>query len=232
MKINLSHRLAAVAGMVVPQGAAADIGTDHGLLPVYLVMNGICPTVVASDTADRPLQAAMRLVRQWGMENRIDLRLGDGLAVLRPGEVATVCLAGMGGTTQIAILSAAPEILTGVRRLVLQPMRGAALLRSWLTGHGWTIVGEELVLEEGKYYEVLAAEPRPSHLTDWQEVAGPLLVASRHPLLPAYLAHRLANGAKVIESLEKSGSPAAHAKKKELIREMNLLKKVNRWLQN
>jgi len=232
MKINLSRRLASVAGMVLPQGKVADIGTDHGFLPAYLVLQGTCPAAVASDTAAGPLEAARRLVSQLELENRIELRLGDGLAVLRPGEVSTVCLAGMGGTTQIAILTAAPEVLTRLPRLVLQPMRGAALLRRWLAGHGWTLVAEDLVLEEGKYYEVMAAEPGAATLSDWQEVAGPLLVAGRHPLLPAYLAHRLVSGETVLASLERSGSPAAQAKKAELYREMNLLRKVNRWLQS
>lgn len=232
MKINLSMRLSAAAALVLPHGVVADIGTDHGYLPAYLVLQGICPFAIASDVADQPLEGARQLVKLLNLGGKIELRLGDGLKILRPGEAATICLAGMGAATIISILSSSPEIVTAVQRLVLQPMRHAPRLRQWLADHGWTIVGEDLVLEEGIYYEIIAAEQGSSQLTDWEAETGPQLFKKHHPLLSDYLAGRIRYGETMIAALAKSDSPRTIDKKTELLYQMNLLKQVMTWLQS
>ena len=77
-----------------------------------------------------------------GLTDKVTLRLGDGVQVLKPGEVDTVCLAGMGGVLMSEILEARPEVVEGLKYLILQPMNGAEELRRWLYRHGWHIVDE------------------------------------------------------------------------------------------
>ena len=105
MQIKLDARLLAAAALVLPGKAAADIGTDHNYLPVYLVKNGICPYVIASDKAPQPYENACQLVELLSLTRQISVRLGDGLQVLEPGEAATVVMTGMGGRLMMDILA-------------------------------------------------------------------------------------------------------------------------------
>ena len=90
MRIKLSNRLQAVARQIPAGLRVADVGTDHGYLPVYLVVNDIAPKVIASDRGKRPLDSARQLISLLSLENQIDVRLGDGLSVLQPDEAEVI----------------------------------------------------------------------------------------------------------------------------------------------
>ncbi|MFZ5898547.1 MAG: tRNA (adenine(22)-N(1))-methyltransferase, partial [Bacillota bacterium] len=187
--IKLGERLAAVARYVAPGTTVADIGTDHALLPLFLVEQGISPRAVAVDAAAGPYKAALQAVAESGLGDRVDVRLGDGLSVIAPGEVQVFVLAGMGGNTMRDILDASPEVVKQASRIIMQPMEQQAAVRQWLAANGWVIVGEELVEESGRLYQVIAAERgEPWDATPLEMEVGPLLVKSKHPLLPRYLA--------------------------------------------
>lgn len=230
MKINLSKRLAAVAAMVPHSYAAADIGTDHGYLPAYLIIHGIIPYVVASDIAAQPLEAARHLVELLGLDRKIDLRLGDGLQVLKPEEADTICIAGMGASTIINILKESFPVLSLTRRLVLQPMNRAGRLRKWLSDHNWRIVDEEIVFEDGIYYEIMAAEPGKSLLSLSEMEIGPILLQKNHPLLKQYIDVRVCKLEDIQRSMTRSGSQRVQEKKKELEEQLIMLKKVRECL--
>ncbi|MCL2817758.1 MAG: class I SAM-dependent methyltransferase [Clostridiales bacterium] len=187
MKLNLSPRLLALAGMALPGKPAADIGTDHGYLPAHLALNKICPFVIATDRAEGPLGAARSLVEFLCLESAVELRLGVGLRVLEPGEAATVFLSGLGGRNIMDILEASPAVWASAERLVLQPQKEAPALRRFFSKNGWRIVEEEIVREGGFFYEIMAAEKGEQALSEKEAEFGPLLPAKRHPLLPALL---------------------------------------------
>ena len=156
--MKLGERLAALADFV-PQGARlADIGTDHGYLPIELIQKEIASFAVAGDVHKGPYEAAKENIESLGLENKISVRFGNGLAVLSPGEVDTVVIAGMGSSTMIDILTSEPEVTHSLTRLILQPMIAAATLRSWLIENRWSIVDETLVQEDGRLYEIIVAE--------------------------------------------------------------------------
>lgn len=189
--LQLSPRLAAVAGFVLPDLPLADIGTDHAYLPVHLVRTGVVPRAVAADVSAGPLGAARQTVESAGLSGQIDLRLGDGLSVLRPGEVGTVTICGMGGPLIADLLAAAPpEVLAGIRRLVLQPMAGEDTLRRRLVGAGWRLHDEELVEEDGRIYPIVVAAPGRCRceLGEADAVLGPHLRRRGGPLFQAYAA--------------------------------------------
>ena len=94
--MQLSIRMQAVADMVTPGGRIADIGTDHGYVPIYLVEQNKTDHAIAMDVRKGPLARAGENIVRFGCSDRIETRLSDGLAMLKPGEADTVIIAGMG----------------------------------------------------------------------------------------------------------------------------------------
>lgn len=153
-RIKLPPRLAAI-GRLVPDGARlADVGTDHGLLPIALLRAGKIRSAVATDIRPGPLARARENAARYGAEG-LRLVLCDGLALVSPEEVDTVVIAGMGGETAVEILAAAPW--TADTFLILQPMSRPEALRAALPGLGLAITGETLAEDTGRLYPVLTA---------------------------------------------------------------------------
>ncbi|MEW6541126.1 MAG: class I SAM-dependent methyltransferase [Bacillota bacterium] len=206
MMIELPARLQAVADYIPPGKTVADIGTDHALLPVYLVGWGVAPRVIAVEKAPGPLDAARQAVAASDLGEFIDVRAGDGLAPVAPGEAEVVVLAGMGGRNIAAILGASPEVLGTVETLVLQPQEPVTPARRWLIENGFRIAAETLVPDAGRLYPVIWAEKgRSEPVDDLLLEVGPDLVARKHPFLPRYLAVIRARYEKMLDGLEKSG---------------------------
>ncbi len=224
--IPLPPRLAAVARHVPPGRPFADIGTDHAYLPVHLVQSGRVPRAVAGDVRPGPLQAARATVAAAGLTDRIDVRLGSGLTVLAPGEAACVAICGMGGPLIARILAEGP--LTGVERLVLQPMGGEAQLRRWLAESGWRLVAEEIVADGGRLYPVLVAEPGQMSLSRLEEEVGPLLLRQGGPLVVRYIDEKLELARRALTGASRSSRPEARARAAELDRLIALLTEARR----
>lgn len=151
--MELTPRLYAIAAQV-PQGARlADVGTDHGYLPVWLLLHGRIETAIASDLRKGPLDRARETAQQYGQDKNMSFRLCNGLTDIAADEVDTVVIAGMGGETIAAILAAAPW--TGRDKLMfLQPMTGMPQLRQWLQRHGYAILEEQIVQEGKRLYSI------------------------------------------------------------------------------
>ena len=151
--LQLQPRLRLLANMV-PQGARlADIGTDHGYLPVWLMQQGRIASAIAADIGPEPLDHARRTAAEYGAA--LDLRLCDGLRGIAPHEADTVVIAGMGGETIIQILTDSPWPRTSDCTLLLQPQTKVELLRLWLSRNGYACENERLVWDKGKLYVVL-----------------------------------------------------------------------------
>lgn len=151
--MDLPPRLRAIAEKV-PQGARlADIGTDHGFLPVWLLLNGRINAAIAADLRSGPLERAKENAHRYGQSLYISFRLCDGLSGVSADEVDTVVIAGMGGETIARILEAAPWTHQN-KLLLLQPMTGTSHLRQWLQTHEYAILDETLVCEGDRLYSV------------------------------------------------------------------------------
>lgn len=151
----LDIRLQTVADYVRRGSRLADIGTDHALLPTFLVEEGRCPSAIASDIRKGPAEAARRTVRESKLEKQIEVRLGDGLSTVRQDEVEDIVIAGMGGETIADILKQAPWVQHPRYRLILQPMTRAERLRRYLFETGFSIEQETVVSDEHHCYTVL-----------------------------------------------------------------------------
>lgn len=151
--MELMPRLRAIADQV-PQGARfADIGTDHGQLPVWLLLAGRIDRAIATDLRAGPLERARDTAKRFAMEGQIDFHLCDGLSAIRPGEADTVAIAGMGGETIASILEAAPWTKQDTL-LLLQPMTGFAELRCWLQHNDYQICSEHIACEGKRLYSI------------------------------------------------------------------------------
>lgn len=198
MAIRLSNRLSALASLVSKGHRLADIGTDHGYIPIYLCQTGIIPSAIAMDIGKGPLQQATAHIKQQGLSSRIRTRLSDGLTALQPGEADTVLIAGMGGGLVMKILSQGTHALTGSEELILQPQSEIAQVRAYLRTHGFRILEEEMILEDGKYYPMMkvvqetASDQREETVqVQVEDAFGPVLLQKKHPVLKEWLQREL-----------------------------------------
>lgn len=226
MNIKLSNRLMCVAKQVEKDSKVADIGTDHCYLPVYLAINGISDRIIATDRAKGPLASAAQLVELLSLNAKIETRLGDGLRVLQPGEVDTVCIAGMGGMSMIEILEAAPEVVKSAKKLILQPQRGASKVRKYLMEHGMKIVMEDLAEDDGFYYVMLVAEHGEMEMTEEELAFGPYLLANGHPLHKDMLILKRADLRQLLSSLSDEDTEELLKRKKQLNSEIEKIGEV------
>ncbi|MHA7962743.1 tRNA (adenine(22)-N(1))-methyltransferase [Paenibacillus sp. CAU 1782] len=192
--IELSKRLRLVADYI-PQGAVlADIGSDHALLPVYMLQSGKISKAIAGEVNPGPFQAAQKAALSAGLADRLSVRRGDGLAVLEPGEADVVSIAGMGGALMSSILEAgrAAGKLEGVSELVLQPNIGEDAVRVWLLSHNWYLEDENILEEDGKTYEVLhAVRDEEASLKNEALYDGAFLPVPLHPELKKMILIRM-----------------------------------------
>jgi tRNA (adenine22-N1)-methyltransferase len=163
MTVKLSKRLQLIADRVPSQSRLADIGSDHALLPSYLVQKEIVTFAIAGEVNPGPLEAATKQVREAALSDKIQVRGGNGLEVLTPGEVDAITIAGMGGSLIAMILEEGKEKLDGVSKLILQPNVGEEQVRRWLDSHHWLLESETIVEEDGKIYEILTALPKDTY---------------------------------------------------------------------
>ncbi len=154
--MRLSKRLELVASFVEEGSCIADVGTDHGYIPIALVERGTAQRAVAMDLREGPLQRAREHICQAGLSDRIETRLSDGLASLKSGEADTVVIAGMGGSLVIHILEEGRRFWGEMKRFILSPQSDLELVRSYLEASGFSTVDEAMTEEDGKYYTVMA----------------------------------------------------------------------------
>lgn len=229
----LSERLSRIASYVPEGFIVADIGTDHALLPIYLITQKISPHVIACDLSAGPLRAARDNLYLYKVVDKIEVRQGDGLEPLERGEAQAIIIAGMGGTKIIDILERSPDLLDDVRRIILQPQRGAELVRGWLFDHNWELIDEDLVLENDNYYEIIVAERSAADLDkklSRQErellAIGPRLVEKKHPLLIPFLQENIKLAENILTSLRHAKTPAGIQMRQEWRRRKLLCRRM------
>ena len=185
----MNKRLELIAS-ILPHGRGfADVGTDHGYLPVYMAQHGYSGKIIASDINEGPLSTAVASARQAGVEDRICFRLCDGLDGCGSEELDTVVIAGMGGDTICGILDRADWVMSRDILLILQPMTKAEVLRYWLTNNDFAICGEWLIEENGEIYQILSARfGARTPLSDAELFTGKYELAAGNALFPVQLA--------------------------------------------
>lgn len=204
----LSPRLQAVFEMVPSGAVVLDVGTDHGWLPVHLVHHRRAARAIAADVNAPPLDGARARIEAHRLGKRIETRKGDGLSVVQPGEVSAATICGMGGRRIVGIVERSPAVVAQLDRLVVQPNTEVDRVRRGLRDAGLTLVEERLVLDEGRWYPVLAWE-RGTPDRDWDDLDlafGPLLRDRADPDLRRFLGAELGRVAQALASAMGGGA--------------------------
>lgn len=236
--MNLSYRLRTVASLVAKGSCMADIGTDHGYIPIYLAKEGIIKKALAMDVRKGPLKRAEEHIREYGLEDIIEIRLSDGMKELKAGEADTVVIAGMGGELIIRILTEGRHMWPFVKKWILSPQSDIYKVRAFLRENGFLTEKETMVMEEGKYYTIMSVEAwdERSAQKEGKEVYdyyGEYLIHTGNPVLAGYLEREKEQKEVLLNSLGADGTMTekAAARKKELEQELNRIKEARDEMQ-
>lgn len=220
-EVQISRRLKAVAGFVGKGCVLADVGCDHGYIPIYLLQKGQIPRAIAMDVNKGPLMRAQEHIREWRLENYIETRLSDGVQALNPGEVHSVVIAGMGGPLMEKILLEGKEVLQTVKELILQPQSEIGHFRRFLAEQGYCIAAEDMVEEDGKYYPMMkVVHGSMQYDTDAEYLYGKELLQAKHPVLKEFLEKEQVNAETIAECLKDSKTDSAINRMKEMEKEI------------
>ncbi len=224
MNLSLPRRLQVCADFVTPGDRVADIGCDHGYLSIYLLKSGKASSVIASDIREMPLLSAVNNAEKYGVREKIEFYLSDGVRKL-PREFDCLVCAGMGGDTMISILEAAPWLKSGQYRLILQCQSKRPELRRYLSEQGWYI-REETVVKDGKFlYTVMEIlwQPDSPRLTPGQCYFSPALLKNSGGDLPAFYTY-------VCRGLEIALEHQKDSNKAQALEELKALGREYTWL--
>lgn len=232
--MKLSDRLEQIAAKAaeVTEGYVADVGTDHGFVPIRLMESGRVKHVVAMDVRKGPLERAREHVREYHMEDRIETRLSDGLKELKPGEADTVVIAGMGGELMLRILRDGAHVRDCVKHYILSPQSELSVFRHGLEELGLSIAEEQMLLDEGKYYVILHVSPGTMHYEhEYEYRYGADLIRKQDPVLKEFLERELVQGKELLEHLSRTGTDGAKKRAKSLEKELEETKEAYHALQ-
>ncbi|PBE28468.1 tRNA (adenine(22)-N(1))-methyltransferase [Clostridioides difficile] len=216
--MKLTDRLLKIASLVSDGKKIADIGTDHGYIPVYLLKEGKVPFAVLADVNKGPLDNAHKEVIQNNLLDKVDLRLGSGIEILEIGEVEEVIIAGMGGILISELLEAKKEVAHNVEKLILQPMQAQEELRYYLLNNGYEILEEVLVREDFRIYEIIVAKYTGKNTIIEDEIyyeVGIKLLENKDSLFNDFIEKKIKTYSSIVNKLEEKNGEAIDKKRKE-----------------
>ena len=205
--MKLTPRLQGIADFVQIGSNIGDIGTDHGYIPVYLIREKICSSVIATDINPGPLESAKNYIEKCGLTDKIKTRLGSGLEPIKPKEADTAIIAGMGGHLIIDILRENLNITRSISKFVLQPMVASDELRRFICENQMRIEDEKLVREKDKMYEIFTViHGREDIKNPVHFEIGKRLIENKDNLLEEFILKKLKEVEKILRVLNKSRS--------------------------
>lgn len=203
--MKLTDRLLKIADLVTKGKKIADIGTDHGYIPVYLLNKGHVDFAILADVNKGPLENARSEVRHNNLTDKVDLRLGSGIEVLNENEVDEVIIAGMGGILISELLEAKKSVAHNLDKLILQPMQAQDELRKYLLNNGYEILDEVLVKEDFRIYEIIVAKYTSKNTAVDDEIyyeVGKKLIGNKDTLLNEFIDKKIFMYNSILKKLE------------------------------
>lgn len=233
MTITLSKRLEVIASFL-PKGAYfADIGTDHAYLPCYVCLKDETAMAIAGEVNQGPYERAKATVKKFQLEDKIDVRLGNGLKIIEPktDPIEQIVIAGMGGPLIRDILDSGLNELSTVKRLILQPNVASTPLRKWLYEKEFSIVHELIVAEKGHLYEVMIADQgaiqpyaKDPQEREKQMMFGPFLMKEKSSLFLKKWQNQLNHLQKITKGMKKAKK--TNGKLKDFLQQIQWIEEV------
>lgn len=229
----ISKRLRKILDMIPQSEVLADIGTDHGYIPVEAVKRKIVKKAIASDISKGSLSKAISEIAKNGLENDIYARLGSGLEVLNTDEADTVVIAGMGGILICEILKNEyhEKFRSDHPLLILQPVQFPEKLREYLYKSGFEICAEELIEDEGKIYHIIVSRYVDSKPQIKEEIVyelGEINIKQNSELLQILIDKKIKKNIGILESLEKAENEDTSQKKHELSSQIKIYEELKK----
>ena len=227
--MKLTDRLLKISSFVTPGKRVADIGTDHGYIPVYLLKNEIIPFAILADINKGPLENARSEVRHSGLLEKTDLRLGSGIEVLEKGEVDEIIIAGMGGALIADLLETKKEVAHSAEKLILQPMQNQEELRKYLLNNGYEIMEEVLENEDFRIYEIMTARYTGENNSPSDEIyyeVGEKLLENKNELFNEFIEKKIKTNKAIVESLKLNENENTIKRRKEVEKKLEKLEKM------
>ncbi len=219
--MELSKRLQAVADLVSEGLVVADVGTDHGYIPIYLIETKKSPKAFAMDVNKGPLLRAKEHIAEHGLDACIETRLSDGVRALEKDECECVVVAGMGGALTIKIMEEGKDIFRNLKEFVLQPQSELQKVRAYLYQNAYSIVEENMVLDDGKFYpmfRVINGQSEEYHAIEL--CYGKLLLEQKNAVLKNFLEKEKAVKELILSNLEQSFGEHIETRRKEIQEEL------------
>ena len=183
MRIN--NRLKMVGDLVEEDSLTMDVGCDHALLSIYLVLKKKQKRAIASDIKEGPLESAKENIKRYQVEEQVELRLGDGLSTYTE-DIDTVTISGMGGRTMIGIFKRNMKITKKLKTIIASPNHYQTDVREFFTSIGFRIVDETLVKEGKVIYQIMKFTKGRSKLSKREKFFGPILLQKKGYLFIEY----------------------------------------------
>ncbi|MGN0165186.1 MAG: tRNA (adenine(22)-N(1))-methyltransferase [Lachnospiraceae bacterium] len=205
--MRLSKRLTMISNICQPATVLADVGCDHAYLSIHMIETEKVKTAIAMDLREGPLAKAQENVSMYGFEEKIQLRLSDGLKKLEKNEADLVLISGMGGILICDILKNGWEKLGNNVQLVLQPQSDMSLLRHFLHDRGMVIKEEKMCIDDGKYYTCMRAvfgDVVP-YENSYEYEFGKLLIDNKDEVLKQYLESKLSKTKMILKTMKAGG---------------------------
>jgi tRNA (adenine22-N1)-methyltransferase len=223
-----SERLKMVSSMISKGEIMADIGTDHGYVPIYAIRHGIMKKVIAADISRGSCDKAQANINANGFVEQIEVRCGNGLEVIHEGEVLDCLLiSGMGGLLAIEIMKQNTVLVENLKQLIVQPQRDIDAVRKFVHAHGFKIVDEDMLFEDGKYYTVLNCERGEEETySPCEYMFGKRLIEKKSTVLREYCVFESNKIKKILESVQNNGADSNNEKNREKIEEIQAKRKL------
>ena len=219
--MELSKRLQSVANLVSVGLTVADVGTDHGYIPIHLLETGKCPKAFAMDVNRGPLLRAQKHIAEHGLGEQIETRLSDGVKGLQVGECDAVVIAGMGGALTVKILDEGKDVFKNLKEFILQPQSELSKVREYLYEQDYCVVAEDMVQEDGKFYPMMKVINDESDTYNAIEFRyGKCLLSKKHPVLRVFLEKEKNTKKNILQNLQKEDGEHIEVRKKEIEEEL------------
>ena len=207
--MELSKRLETIVSLVTEGNRAADVGCDHGYVPIELVSRGISPSAIAADVREGPLSRAKDHILAAGLDGRIEARLSDGLKAIRPGEADRLIMSGIGGPLMVRLLREERETAHSFRELILSPQSDLEQARRFLHEDGYTVRSEYYCMEDGKYYVIMQVVPAadPEKWSKEEYLYGKRIAPETETAAAAYLDYIEKKQGRLLMSLQAQLEP-------------------------